>query len=305
MKIKKIWLTSTIILSITVIFGIIKMRKNFPYDFEIVQLKGSLGLTNITHWADRDCVVTVEGDMIAKKKFEMIFPQKTIRIDGLTLGNAYKISISRKDILGQIKYRPIEMKVLQKQDNNNYVVLIGASVGKKWDLPNLAQRKNIANICYGYRGIYEFDKGPIVNDLIKSPIKPDIVIIKQCAQYFPRNTKKGLDKIQEWAKMLLDNDIQPVLATVVPVTEDHDLNKKSGRMDSINAFNKEIRNFGKNNNYPVLDLQEVLAKNDKKGYLDEKYSMEDGLHLKRGTYLEILDNHLKRFINNALNNELN
>lgn len=275
--------------------GVVVMQKELPYDFEVVPGDSRLWVVKLTTWLDRDCFITVEGNGISKKTFDLTKSTKFVALEGLKNGQQYVIKIGRKDLLGKFRYRPLEIKAAPSFEVKKYIVFVGASVGKSWDLPHFADRTTDKTRFIGYRTLYEFDKTPIIEDLKTDPVKPEMVIIKECAAYFPRDVEPGIRQVKEWTMTLQKQNIQPVLATVVPITKARD-EKKKGRMDSINKFNAAIRQLGKANNVPVMDLQAVLSDGSAGAYLKEEYAAEDGLHLKPETYKTQLDPFMERFL---------
>jgi lysophospholipase L1-like esterase len=279
-----------------ILIGVFILRKNFPYDLEVVPTDKGIWVINTTEWADRDCFIVAASDK--GQRVTAILPAKInlVKIDGLTNGTSYELNIRRQDILGRLKYKDAVIKATPRSDNKKYIVLVGASVGKSWNLSELSERMNDKKVCYGYRGIYAFDKTAVLQKLIKSQLKPDAVIIKECASYFPRESGASINAIKEWVQVLQDAGIQPILATVVPVTEAHDKERKSPLMASINEFNEAIRTLCSEKGILLLDLQKALSNNKIERYLDDNYAIEDGLHLKEKTYSSVLDKFLEDFI---------
>jgi hypothetical protein len=285
--------------ALILLIGVFILRKNFPYDLEIMPADKGIWVINTTEWADRDCFIVVASDK--GQRATAILPGKInlVKINGLTNGTSYQLNIRRSDILGRLKYKDAIIKFTPSSDIKKYIVMVGASVGKSWNLSELSERMNDKKVYYGYRGIYAFDKTAVLQKLIKSQLKPDAVIIKECAAYFPRESGTGINAIKEWVQVLQDAGIQPILATVVPVTEAHDAERKTPRMASINAFNEGIRTICSEKGILLLDLQKMLSNNKKEErYLDEKYAVQDGLHLREETYKSELDMLLVEFVHN-------
>lgn len=283
------------IITLIIVAGVYMIRKDFPYDIEVVPVNNGLWIVNITDWADKDCYVIVESEF-GQKKALLSAVKGHVKIDDLKNSTPYSLTIYRHDILGRIKYRSLVKRSSPRNEADKYIVLVGASVGKTWDLPGLPEREKDFRVAYGYRGQYAFDKSNIIKKLVDSPLKPDAVIIKECAAYFPRDTNPSIDMIKKWITILNNSGIQPILATVVPVTKEHDVDRNSSRMESINSFNVSIRKYSIDNCIPLLDLQEILS-NKAGGYLDERFALPDGLHLNEETYHKHLDIFLYNFIN--------
>ena len=262
------------------------MRKEMPYDFEVVPINQGLLVVNTTTWADKGFLVKVKGPT-GSQQVELNGASKMVRLSGLENGQDYNVSIRRSDFVGRLKYRRVDF--LARPNNiSNYIVLLGASVGKTWNLRELMTRLSLDDHFWGYRGYYEFDKGPLVNELLSALVKPDTVIIKECAAYFPRDTTKSMEKIVQWVEELRRAKITPVLATVVPITAER-AGEKPEQLESLNAFNEALRKFGTEQDVQVLDLQAALAQNEESGVLAERFADDDGLHLQERAYSEILD----------------
>lgn len=267
------------------------MRKDFPYDIEVVPQDNGFLIYNTTTWADRDCSVVVKG-MGKNYKKNLLAKKGYLFIDGLENEQQYKVIVGRSDFFGLIKYSKFETYASPRK-LKNYVVLFGASVGKSWNLRSLSKRKNGNANFFGYRGKYEFDKEELLSRVIKSPVKPDYVIIKECAAYFPRDVEKGFSKINLWLESLRNSGINPIVATVVPITKKR-AEDEGERIKSINKFNNKLRFLGKQNGILVFDLQKLLSDGSEEMYLDEKYAREDGLHLNKMAY-EYLDDSILEF----------
>ena len=61
------------------------------------------------------------------------------------------------------------------------VVLVGASIGKGWEFESVGRRIQRSDLRFDYQGAFRFDKGETIQDLIKSPDKPAIVLNKECS----------------------------------------------------------------------------------------------------------------------------
>jgi hypothetical protein len=195
------------------------------------------------------------------------------------------------------------------------VLLIGASIGEMWDLPNLPKR--IADETYNFESITEYspDKSAVLESvLVRFSNKPDFIILKECASYFkadnisyyPAYISAMVDMNISWVKKCLENNITPILATVVPITEKMPLvdsikrvlkkyiflrsvkeYNRNIRMKGIGEFNDWIRSYVSENNLIVLDLEKELRISESKRFLNPDYTT-DGLHLNKTGY-KILD----------------
>ncbi len=135
---------------------------------------------------------------------------------------------------------------------------MGLQSEKGWELEKLPFRRNWkSNIVLGFRAKYDFDKSDKIKDIVELPIPISGVIIKECAAYFPRDTDKSQKLIKEWVNLLRTQNITPILATVVPVTREHDA-KRSRRFNSILLFNDFIRNYAYQENIEILEPRKSI-----------------------------------------------
>src|SRR5262252_6499361 len=87
------------------------------------------------------------------------------------------------------------------------VVLIGASIGQEWDLPDLPSRIKFPGYEFEALQAWQFDKSEKLEDTLirparrfqmtpsyfkgffrESPKPADVVILKECSSYFPNDT---------------------------------------------------------------------------------------------------------------------
>lgn len=193
-------------------------------------------------------------------------------------------------------------------ENKKRIMLIGASVGKAWNLPDFPQRMKNDDYVFETITAYQYDKTDALNEVLirpkrkfhltrtyikgffkPSPQLPNIIIIKECAAYFPGDLKSYKDLLKKWVKRIREANIAVVLATVVPVTQERD-EKRKGQIDSIREFNDWIREYATNENIKLLDLEAALRADAANRFLQVALST-DGLHLNRQAY-DILDQRL-------------
>ena len=263
------------------------LRRDFPYQLEVVPADHQLWVINTTSWADKDCTVTLNSPAGDKSRFLLPGSSRTLQIDGLENDKPYSLTIRRHDLPGRLLYRATTIQRAPRAGIRQYIVLVGASVGRGWDLNQFAARTMFGDLFYGYRSLKRFDKSPAITELTTALKRPDAVIIKECAAYFPREIPASLAQVQEWVTSLRTAGIRPILATVVPVTKANDEKSRNGRMDSINAFNQATRELAAAEKIPLLDLQSALQDDSPAGYLREAYAVADGLHLNRNGYARL------------------
>ena len=73
-----------------------------------------------------------------------------------------------------------------------HIVLLGASVGKSWNISLLPERASSRNYRFEYVGCYRFDKSSALEELfLREEERPDAICIKECAAYFPGDITFG------------------------------------------------------------------------------------------------------------------
>ena len=167
---------------------------------------------------------------------------------------------------------------LPAEVRNWKVVFIGASVGSAWRLDLVYP--NIRTYA-----AYQFDKTALVEQAIAE--RPDAILLKECAAYFPAG---GEDRraFRSWVDRIILAGIAPIIATVVPVTAQHE-QLHHGRSRAIAAFNDWLRELAEAKGLPLLDLEQALRPSASSRQLVEGLDSGDGLHLRRQTYRQTLD----------------
>ena len=185
------------------------------------------------------------------------------------------------------------------------VLLIGASVGEAWDIAHLPERTKLAGYVFESVAEYRFDKTAVLEERLKSsPNKPEFVILKECAAYFPGDLPRYKQNIQTWVAMLRAQHITPILATIVPVTTPEmfslsfvkHLVKKvtrskvpvDERLPYLLEYNDWVRAYASQEGLAILDLEVALRTSMEDRRLRTDLSAEDGLHLNEEAY-RILD----------------
>jgi hypothetical protein len=266
---------------------VLGLRREMPFQ-EIIPLDKGAAVINAAQWNMDKIVVQIYSGKERLKK-------GTVGRDGVCLfrdllnGKGYRIEIKRKDLKGRILYKKLDAEVTPRLGGVRYYILVGASVGKAWEFEKLTERLNIKEgIVLGNRTKYDFDKSSAIESIIENPVPVSGVIIKECAAYFPRELVSSQEMIKGWAEKLALHGIKPILATVVPVTEDHD-KKHPGRFNSIIKFNDFIREYALKKGIQILDLEKALRIGEGDRHLKGEYAATDGLHLVKKAYSERLD----------------
>ncbi|MBN1847922.1 MAG: SGNH/GDSL hydrolase family protein [Deltaproteobacteria bacterium] len=271
------------------------MRKDLSFQ-EIIPLDQSIAVINAGNWYTKNLEVSLSGEN-TEKQTKYYDKSGLCLFQGLSNKQEYEVTIKRTDIKGMLLYKKLRQTAAPIENGSEYIVLIGASVGKSWEFPELPKRKNIGDgIILGNRTIYEFDKSSAIDSLIGLPIPVSAVIIKECSAYFPRDTGLSLEQIKKWVSKLQTKNITPVLATVVTITKEHD-QTHPGRYQSILEFNDMIRKHADQEGILVLDLEEAVRNGGNDRHLKPEYAQPDGNHLVKKAYDEALDPLMEELIN--------
>ena len=167
------------------------------------------------------------------------------------------------------------------------IAFVCASVGSAWNIND-----HFPDLDITVHDEYQFDKGYVIGEILSSD-KQDIMIIKECAAYFPpenmgtsMNAYENL--IRDWINLCRGEGVIPVLTTVVPIDPDNPSNWE-GMLESILNFNDWVRQYCEGENISILDLEEALRLSDDDRTLDPRYDSGDGLHPNDIAYSEKLD----------------
>jgi hypothetical protein len=259
----------------------INMRKDIPFQ-EIVPLYKGVAVINAGNWYNDNLKISIllDGKIVQSS----IYDDKGFCLfDNLENDTRYSIEIIRTDIKGKLLYKKLKTDASPTIGGSEYVVLVGASVGNAWKFQELPERIKTKNIVTGSRTVYDFDKSNAIDAICNLPIPVKAVIIKECAAYYPRDIASSNALIFKWVNQLKAKNIQPILATVVPVTKEHD-QEHPGRLDSILKFNDAIRDYTGKEGIPLFDLEKALFISGDNRYLNPLYSQPDGLHLVNAGY---------------------
>jgi len=188
-----------------------------------------------------------------------------------------------------------------------YMVLLGASVGKAWNLSLLPKRIDNYDYVFEYVHVGGFDKSETLRKIIsRRKNKPDALFIKECAAYFPGDLELYKNLMKQWIKECKKENVIPIPTTVVPVTRLHPFKQflidivkgrnplrygnpfKNRRNSAILLYNDWIRIYCRRNGLSLLDLEEAVRYSEDNRYLREDFARVDGLHLNTKAY-EILD----------------
>ncbi len=190
------------------------------------------------------------------------------------------------------------------------ILLIGASVGKDWEFGQFPSRAGLTQVRAEYRGLYQFDKTPLLMEQLQAGAGlPDAIILKECAAYFPMDQAAGRQWMSGWVQACRAAGVEPVPATVAPVLRPVEktgilpalVRKIRGRpavlerLAGILEFNDWIRSYAHEQELALLDLERSLRGSDEDRSLRPDLHSGDGLHLNRNAY-SILDREMNRVV---------
>lgn len=282
---KKMTIAVFLVIIFFIYVGVGTMRRSMPFQ-EIVPLDKGIAVINAANWYQDDFTITLKSHDNPDVTQEYndaglcLFPN-------LINNQTYSVIIKRTDIKGRLLYKNYVKEVVPNVSGSTYVVLVGASIGKAWGFEHIPERTSLGeNVVLGNRTIYEFSKRSEIDKLVDLPISVKSVIIKECASYFPRDMETSKAQVESWVETLRSKGITPVLATVVPVTKEHD-KEHPKKFDSIIEYNDFIRRYAYRENIAVLDLEKTLRISDTERHLRPDYAQEDGLHIVKKAYMEL------------------
>ncbi len=193
------------------------------------------------------------------------------------------------------------------------VVLIGASIGREWDLPDFAVRMNLRGYSFEALQAWQYDKSDLIAETLMRPSRKfrltpgyvkgffrpapqpaDMIILKECSSYFPGDMHRQKKLMHEWTREIRRKNVAVMLATVVPVTRAR-ARRDPGKQEGIREFNDWLREFAPRQDLPLLDLERALRADDTERYLRDEFTNGDGSHLNREAY-RILDRLLLRTV---------
>jgi len=191
------------------------------------------------------------------------------------------------------------------------VLLLGASVGKAWHFEELPERMKEHKFMTEFIAKYEPDKTDILERVLSREVKkPDVIMIKQCAAYFrsdskvydPLPVKQYKQLMENWVSKCRNENVVPVLATVVPITEKSPFTTKikrlvkkyimfkrlsphyrDVRLRGVLEYNDWIKAYALEKQLIVLDLEAAVRISDNNRYLNPDLTT-DGLHLNAKAY---------------------
>lgn len=191
-------------------------------------------------------------------------------------------------------------------DKPLHVLLIGASIGQDWNLPDLPKRTGLEHFEFEAKQVWQYDKTSAVDEALlrpgrkfqptlgylkgffrPAPTPPDVFILKECSSYFPSDLAHDRELLQRWVAQIRGAGRPLILATTVPVTESRS-RQDTGKQRGVREFNDWLRNYAKEQGIPLMDLEAALRTDDTRRFLRDEYTSGDGSHLNRQAY-QVLD----------------
>jgi hypothetical protein len=182
------------------------------------------------------------------------------------------------------------------------IFLIGASIGKEWNLKEFPKRVPGTQAVFESSAIYQFDKTEALEEILMRPKRkfhltrtyikglfqpppqqPDVIVIKECAAYFPGDLRRYKKLINTWVQRIRQAHLQAVLATVVPITKGR-AEQQRDKIEAIWAYNDWIRAYVRQEQVSLLDLELAVRQDASNRYLREDLDNGDGLHLNKKAY---------------------
>jgi len=195
-----------------------------------------------------------------------------------------------------------------------HIVLLGASVGKAWNIESLPNRimKNsslplspsashlaVFPYRFEYVGEYQFDKSTALQQILqRKENKPDAIFIKECAAYFPGDFEKYHELMKSWVQQCRQAGVIPIPTTVVPVVREQGFATKVKdvvrsilgrstndlRITTILQYNDWVNVFAQEDGLTILDLESPLRVSREDRSLMRDLHSGDGLHLNERAY---------------------
>lgn len=207
----------------------------------------------------------------------------------------------------EIPFEKNGARMMNSGEKRKRAILLGASIGKAWDFPNLPQREKRDDYIFEYTLLSGFNKESEIRQFLSRKINyPDVIFIKECAAYFPGDITEYKKQVVKWIELCLESKVIPIPTTVVPVTRLHPVKKfmidilrgrnpfktdnpfSSKKNTEIIMYNNWIRDIGETYGIPVLDLEKSVRYSSRNRYLREDFARIDGLHINSKAY-RVLD----------------
>ncbi|MCP4633949.1 MAG: acylhydrolase [candidate division Zixibacteria bacterium] len=213
---------------------------------------------------------------------------RILKVNKEVLGHYLKL---KSDIAGAGHYKNENLELISENSNNyERVIFFGASITERMDFTRYFPGKNYIN--RGVSGqLAPQMLGRFYQDVIS--LDPNSVIIKICAINFQPHLDEtaAYDAVKMMVDLCNSNNIQPILATIIPIDEAYDKSTHGNNYTTkIKAFNRWLRKYGKGNDVRIIDYFNVMSTAE--GYLKPEYNL-DGLHPNENGYQVIAETVVK------------
>lgn len=178
-----------------------------------------------------------------------------------------------------------QLKKLIERGNvdSSRVVFFGASITNRWNLEEAFEQVNMINRGVGGQlapGMLTRFKRDVID------LKPRAVVIKFCSiNIRPQMPLEVLrDAMLMMTQLAQANDIQPIVATIIPAGKPEAHIGDFSVVDSLGEFNEWLRSWSQTTSTPLIDFAAAIA--DEEGFLPRDCST-DPVHVNDKGY-EIL-----------------
>lgn len=200
-------------------------------------------------------------------------------------------------------------EAVRPTEGNLHIVLIGASIGKAWNLPQLPKRVGNDRYTFEALQVWDYDKSEAVDETLMRPARkfhftrtylkgffepsprvPDVVILKECSSYFSgaEDLQHKKEMFRQWVAQVRQKNIAVMVTTVAPITRERAAHDGAAKHQAIREFNDWMRAYAAEQRLVLLDLEKALRTDDKERYLRDDLTSGDGSHVNSAAY-KILD----------------
>jgi lysophospholipase L1-like esterase len=147
-----------------------------------------------------------------------------------------------------------------------------------------------------FRALYQFEKAPVVEEILVRGHKPDMVVLQECAVYFPGPLEDYQARFYRWIQQLKAAGIRPVIATTVPPAASQGwwqnlkdfvkvrVLRRESQYAQVVAFNRWLRELAQAEGIALLDLEQALRSSETDLHMHEAFNAGDGIHLNDQAY---------------------
>lgn len=190
---------------------------------------------------------------------------------------AQKAKQAKKDFPGAAVYREANLELLLSttpEERRNMCILYGASITRAWNTDDALPELKLINRGVGAQSSTQL-LARFSSDVLQ--LEPGRVVLKFCSGNFnPQADDQSIwDEFETMARMADQRGIQPIIATIIPVTRRAEEFENYSMTEHIQRFNERARAFAAQNNFPVVDFYAATA--DDEGFLPD-HMARDAIH---------------------------